>query len=77
MAEEPNNRGLAWLLAAKVVCCGALLLALTGTLSLAGIGSWFLDGGIAWLAIAGLVGASLYLWRRHHAERLSREQQKG
>ena len=76
MAEEPNDRGLAWLLAAKVVCCGGLLLAATGALSLGGVVSWLLDGGMSWLAIAALAVTMFHLGRRRRAERLSREQQK-
>lgn len=37
MPEEPNSRGLVWLLAAKVVCCGGFLLAATGALSLSSL----------------------------------------
>jgi len=71
MAEEPNGRGLAWLLAAKAACCGALLLAATGALSLGGLANWFLDGGIAWLAGTALVIVMLDLWRQHRAERMT------
>lgn len=76
MTEEPNRSGFAWLLAAKVVCCGGLLLVATVTLSLGGLTSWFFDGGIAWLAIAGFAGASLYLWWRLRADQLTPEQHK-
>ncbi len=76
MPEEPNGHGLAWLLAAKVVCCGALLLAATGALSLGGLAGWLLDGGIAWLAIAALAGVSFYLWRHHPVERRPPEPQE-
>lgn len=44
MRDETGGRSLAWLLAAKMLCCGALLLAATGALSLGAIGAWFLDG---------------------------------
>jgi membrane protein implicated in regulation of membrane protease activity len=74
MTRVPDRRGLAWFLAAKVVCCGGLLLVATGALSLAGLGSWFFGDGITWLAIAGLVGALLYLWRRQRAGQLKPEQ---
>lgn len=76
MAEEPGGRGLVGLLVAKVVCCGALVLAATGALSLGGLADWLFDGGIVWLGMAALVVTMFYLWRRHRAERLSREQRK-
>ncbi len=63
MAEGPKA-GLAALIAAKVVCCGGLILVATGTLSLAGVAGWLRDGGIVWLAIAALAAMSLYLWWR-------------
>ena len=69
MPEEPNGRGLVWLLAAKVVCCGGLLLAASGALSLSSLVDWLLDGGYVWPGIAVLAGALLYLWRHHPVER--------
>ena len=64
MKEETGGHGLVWLLAAKMVCCGALLLATTGALSLGAIGAWFLDGGMIWPATIVLATAAVYLWRR-------------
>src|SRR3546814_1165824 len=64
MSDETGGRGLVWLLAAKIVCCGALLLAATGALSLSAIGAWFLDGGMIWPAAGGLAIAAVYLWRQ-------------
>lgn len=60
MAEARFGGGLAWLLAAKAMCCGGLLLAATGALSLGGLASWLLDGGIAWLAGTALMIVMLY-----------------
>src|SRR3546814_2645076 len=64
MRDETGGRGLVWPLAAKIVCCGALLLAATGALSLSAIGAWFLDGGMIWPAAGGLAIAAVYLWRQ-------------
>ncbi len=75
MTEGPN--GLAWLLAAKIVCCGGLLLAATGALSFGGLAGWLLDGGIAWLAIAALAVALVHLWSRHRSRLLSAERRDG
>lgn len=76
MPEEPKRRGLAWLLAAKAVCCGGLLLAATGTLSLGGLAGWRVDSGIVWFATAALALTLFYLWRRYRIERRSQEQPK-
>ena len=74
MPEEPNGRGLVWLLAAKVVCCGGLLLAATGALSLSSLAGWLLDGGYVWFGIAALALAMFCLWRRQRTERPHSEQ---
>lgn len=64
MSEQPNNRGLGWLLALKAVCCGLLLLALTGLLSFSALGAWAAGAGLPWLAAAALLAAVSYLlWR--------------
>ena len=76
MLQGPSGLGLAWLVVAKMVCCVGLLLAATGALSLGGLASWFLDGGIVWLAIAALAVMTFYLWHRYRAERQSREQRR-
>lgn len=75
MTEEPNGRGLAWLLAAKLVCCGGLLLAATGALSLGSLVGWLLEGGYVWLSISALALAMFWLWRRQRAEQSRSEQQ--
>lgn len=62
--EPSNGYGLAGLLAAKIVCCGAIVLAATGAISFAGLTSWFVGGGLFWLAAAALAIVGIYLWRR-------------
>lgn len=76
MKQEGSRSHLAWLVTAKIACCGALLLVVTGTLSLGGIGAWLLDGGIAWLGIPALALGMVYLWRRRTAAALSEEDVK-
>jgi membrane protein implicated in regulation of membrane protease activity len=62
---EPSHRyGLAGLIAAKIVCCGALVLAATGATSLAGFASWLAGGGLFWLSVVILAIIGIYLWRR-------------
>ena len=63
MADRPNP-GLAALIAAKIACCGGLILVSTGALSLAGVAGWLRDGGMFWLAIVALAAVALYLWWR-------------
>ena len=69
MADEPSGRGLSWLLLAKAMCCGGILLAATGALSLGGLTGWLLEGGIVWLAVAALGIVAVYFWWRRHAGR--------
>lgn len=64
--EPTSGHGLAWLLAAKIVCCGALVLAAAGVISLVGIVSWFWAGGYIWFVAAVLAIVAAYL-RRHRA----------
>ncbi len=65
MEDEPRRGGLGALIAAKVVCCGGMILVITGGLSLNAIGAWLLDGGLAWLALAAVfLVAGVWLWRR-------------
>jgi copper chaperone CopZ len=66
MADGPKA-GLAALIAAKLVCCGGLVLFATGALSLAGVAGWLQEGGFVWLAVVGLSVVALYLWRSRHA----------
>lgn len=54
--------GVLALLAAKAVCCGALVLAATGALG--GALTWFLDRWIGWIVGGALViGIALVIWR--------------
>lgn len=64
MAMEPKGRGIAWVMAAHVVCCGGILLVASGAVGLAGITGWLLDGGIIWVAAVILAIVTIYLWRR-------------
>lgn len=65
MAEDSRPGGWTALIAAKIVCCGILLLFLTGVVTLSGVGSWIRDGNPAWLALAGAgVMAGIVLWFR-------------
>ena len=63
-----ENKTMAWLIGAKIVCCGALLLVLAGELSFAGIGA-FLTGNALPLAGGGavltlvLAGLPVWCWR--------------
>lgn len=62
---EPSNRyGPVELLAANIVCCGAIVLAATGAISFAGLVSWLVGGGYFWLAASALTVAGIYWWRR-------------
>ena len=68
MTHGPTSGG-GWgaLIAAKAVCCGVLLLFLTGTLTVNGVLGWFRDGNLAWLALAGVgagATAGVLRWRR-------------
>lgn len=62
--ESPRGYGIARLVVAKIVCCGALVLAATGAVSFAGLASWLVGGVYFWLAAAALAVIGLYLWRR-------------
>lgn len=64
MAEHPKPGGWGALIAAKLVCCGGLLLFATGYLTVSGIGSWLYGGGAMGLGLAVLAVVLLVLWRR-------------
>ncbi len=65
MEDEPRRAGLGALIAAKVVCCGGLMLVATGALSLNAIGAWLQDGRLGWLVLAAVfVSASVWVCRR-------------
>lgn len=57
-----GEKGWFWLIGAKIVCCGVLLLVLTGVLSLGAIGA-FLSGNTMPLAGAVVVLAVLMAGR--------------
>ncbi len=64
MDDEAKRGRLGTLIAAKVVCCGGLMLVVGGALSLNAVAAWLLDGGLVWLALAAIfVAAGLWLWR--------------
>jgi len=63
-----SERGWYWLIGAKVVCCGALLLVITGVLSLGAITA-FLTGNALVLAGAGLVVVAVAVQRRFFRRR--------
>jgi hypothetical protein len=65
MTERPKHGGWRALIAAKVVCCGGLVLFATGVLTVNGIGTWLLGGGAIWLVLGGFAVTLLILWRRH------------
>ena len=84
MSGGPTRLGWGALIAAKAVCCGVLLLFLTGLLTLNGVLGWFRDGNPAWLALAGAGAAAVvFLWLRRRrrdggtAERTQRLETKG
>jgi hypothetical protein len=58
-----GDRSLYWLIGAKIVCCGALLLVITGVLSIGAIAA-FLTGNALPLAGAALVVAAVFVQRR-------------
>lgn len=53
------------LIAAKAVCCGFLLLFLTGALTLNGVLGWLRNGNLAWFLLAGTAAtAGIIIWFR-------------
>jgi membrane protein implicated in regulation of membrane protease activity len=64
MSNGSGGGGFLALALAHVVCCGGLLLFVTGILTLNAIGTWLLDGGLIWLGAGGIAIAVLLLWRR-------------
>ena len=76
MNRDPSERGLVWLLGAKMVCCGGLVLAASGALNLASLAGWLLDSGVVWFSAAGLALAMIYLWRRQRAKQARSEHRK-
>ena len=58
---DKDNR-IKWLIGAKIVCCGALLLFLTGILSFSAIGAFISGNTGVWIG-GGLVIAVLFVIR--------------
>ncbi len=59
--EPPKRGGMPGLMLAHVVCCGGVLLFVTGVLTL----RWLSEGGLAWLAAgAAAVAVGFWAWRR-------------
>ena len=66
---QGSGTGLGPLIAAKVVCCGGLVLVATGALST--VGAWLAAGGYVWTGAAAgalLIGLSLLYRRRGRAD---------
>ncbi len=64
MTERPKHGGWPALIAAKLVCCGGLVLFATGVLTVNGVGTWLLGGGAVWLVLGGVAVTLSVLWRR-------------
>ena len=77
MAEHPKPGGWGALIAAKLVCCGGLLLFATGYLTVSGIGSWLHGGGAMGLGLAVLAVALLVLWRRQGTGKAPSDERPG
>lgn len=67
MPDEKGN-GLAGLVVIKAICCGTLVLAVTGVLG--GFGAWLLDDGLVWFIL--IVAAAAALARRGMAAAIGR-----
>lgn len=61
--DTPKRGGMSGLMLAHVVCCGGVLLFVTGALTLSVIGAWLSEGGLAWLA-AGAAALAVGFWAR-------------
>ena len=61
--DAPKRGGMPGMMLAHVVCCGGVLLFVTGALSLSAIGAWLSEGGLAWLA-AGAAALAVGFWAR-------------
>ncbi len=61
--DAPKRGGMSDLILAHVVCCGGVLLFVTGALTLNAIGAWLSEGGLAWLA-AGAAAVAVGFWAR-------------
>ena len=61
-----DSKNMRWLIGAKIVCCGGLLLVLTGVISLAAIGTFVTGNAVS---LAGGGAAVLLLARVWHRRR--------
>ncbi len=61
--DAPKRSGMSVLMLAHVVCCGGVLLFVTGALTMSAIGAWLSEGGLAWLA-AGAAALAVGFWAR-------------
>lgn len=63
MNDQPTGT-IMGLIAAKIACCGLLVLAVSGAFS--GLGGWLSGAGLAWLGLAGLaaLAGGAYWWRQ-------------
>ena len=61
--DAPKRGGMSGLMLAHVVCCGGVLLFVTGALTMSAIGAWLSEGGLAWLA-AGAAALAVGFWTR-------------
>ena len=68
MAEQSKHGGWGALIAAKLVCCGGLLLFASGVLTVNGIGTWLFGGAAIWLVLGALAAALFVLWRRRRTD---------
>ncbi len=68
MAAQPKHGGWSALIAAKLVCCGGLLLFASGVLTVNGVGTWLFGGGAIWLLLGALAVALFVLWRRQRTD---------
>lgn len=76
MAGAPNKRWLP-LIAAKIVCCGGLVLVLLAG-GFGSLGAWFSWGALGWLLVAAaLAAAAAYIWRRRAPARSGRTRGAG
>ncbi len=61
--DAPKRGGMPGMILAHVVCCGGVLLFVTGALTLSSIGAWLSEGGLAWLAV-GAAALVVGFWAR-------------
>ncbi len=74
MTEAPKRSGWRTMIAAKLVCCGGLVLFATGALTVNGIGTWLLGGATIWLVLGAAAVILWVLWRRQRTGAADTEQ---